>query len=760
MSTPGNTAEARNLFGNYEILEEVGRGGMGVVYRAMDRSLDRIVALKLLRDDLRTQSHLVTRFQREAQAVACLDHPNIVQIFSVGAVGDAPYFAMEYLDAAPLSQILKQRRKLGYAEALAISQQLAEALTCAHDAQVIHRDIKPPNILVDTTGHAYVTDFGIAKVLTAEQQLTLDGSRLGTPQYMAPERCMSGEVNAVSDIYSLGVLLFQMISGRLPYEAPSSVELVKKILSQPPTRLGQFVPDIPKDVERLVAYLIEKKPENRPQSAVEVGEAIARVRSGKPLDDRGDFLASALADFRGAIGPAPAEPTTSAPLTESTPTTRDRITHITTQIGVRWADLPRLWRGFLFAAGLLVACASATLLSFHVMDRLDTAPVLSSGDENTSAWGGLGPVASFANETDGVVLATIHVSDFLCAETAWLGTSGEMVVQFDGRPRSPREGQRMLCRLDPQHDGAAMTLRPFPLGSPSHGMATAALLPISLPDGRYLTFDAALDPNGPGEVGTVTVHSLSSPGQKQALLRWDLGQFSGASSAQGVAVPAAGLSPDGQTLCLAPSPTPDGASYLAEWATDGPTAGGPAQRLTETRAHIACLEYSPDGRQIVFLRDLGNGMQQLWSVERGAATGNPVQLIQGKGIVMGRGAFAPNGTALAVVEGVSGHEGAIRLIDPNGGGGIEKLGPGEACAWHPSGQYLAVLAKDPLGRGQIWAVEAQAPHRRVQLTYLDPGAENYCQVSPDGRHAVAPIADSPTPKLVIVELTALDFTGS
>ncbi|MCC6488453.1 MAG: serine/threonine protein kinase [Candidatus Hydrogenedentes bacterium] len=219
MRSHGGALPARHILGNYELFEEIGRGGMGVVYRALDLSLDRIVAVKILHDDLRAQPQIVSRFNREAKAAACLDHPNIVQIYAVGNVEGTPFIAMEYVDAAPLSALMQRESNLHWAQALDIAGQVSAALACAHDAHVIHRDIKPPNILITDRGKAYVTDFGIAKILTADDHLTLDGSRLGTPHYMSPERCKNGNLTGASDLYSLGVLLFQMLSGRLPYEA-------------------------------------------------------------------------------------------------------------------------------------------------------------------------------------------------------------------------------------------------------------------------------------------------------------------------------------------------------------------------------------------------------------------------------------------------------------------------------------------------------------------------------------------------------------
>ena len=307
----GDTGAASScaMFGNYRILETVGQGGMGVVYRAVDVSLERTCALKVLREHLRGHSNLIARFYREAEAVAQLDHPNIVHIYSVGSVGNIPYMAMEYLESEALSRILERENHLDVQRALYLAEQVARALACAHEARIIHRDIKPGNILIGADDHVHVLDFGIAKLLSAEVQLTLDGSRLGTPQYMSPERCQNKLITASSDIYSLGVVLFQMISGRLPYEASTPVSLIRKIIAGPPTRLKELMPDVPRDVERLVAFMIEKDPKDRPANAEALADAIARVRAGESLDEA-EGMADVFASFRQTMGtptPLPAE---------------------------------------------------------------------------------------------------------------------------------------------------------------------------------------------------------------------------------------------------------------------------------------------------------------------------------------------------------------------------------------------------------------------------------------------------------------------
>jgi serine/threonine protein kinase len=351
MQAQDNTAKQQYVLGGYEILETTGKGGMGIVYRAIDPALGRTVALKVLREDLRSHPAVVARFRREAEACAGLDHPNIVTIYSVGTTGDVPYIAMEFIKGLPLSKVLQNHGARPWKDVLDIGSQLAGALVCAHGAHIIHRDIKPANVLIDESGKAYMTDFGIAKVLTATTQLTMDGARLGTPQYMSPERCMDEKVTPASDIYALGVLLFQCMSGRLPFEAASAADLIRKIISEEPTRLSQYVPDIPDNVERLIAFMIEKKPGNRPVDAQAVQGLIERVRQGKALDDQDNDAANALASYRQSYStPTPTPFDTSNPGLES--------------VGARWFALKRKTRIAVSLGAVITFLSGLALLYF------------------------------------------------------------------------------------------------------------------------------------------------------------------------------------------------------------------------------------------------------------------------------------------------------------------------------------------------------------------------------------------------------------
>ena len=299
MRNAGGALPARHILGNYELFEEIGRGGMGIVYRALDLSLDRVVAIKILRDDLRAHQSIVTRFSREAQAAARLDHPNIVQIYSVGAVDRTPYIAMEFVDALPLSAVMQREHRLAWRSALEIARRSPRRLR-ARTTLVIHRDVNRRTYC--STSAPRVRDrFGIAKILTIDDNLTIDGTRLGTPHYMAPERCKNGEVTTASDLYSLGVLMFQMLTGRLPYEASTPVEIIQRISAGPPARVRKYVPDVPEDVERVVAWLMEMDPKHRPESGHAACDAIDRVLAGRPLDTNEARATVAIEHFRKGL---------------------------------------------------------------------------------------------------------------------------------------------------------------------------------------------------------------------------------------------------------------------------------------------------------------------------------------------------------------------------------------------------------------------------------------------------------------------------
>ena len=216
------------VLGNrYEIMSEIGSGGMARVYKARCRYLQRIVAIKVLRDEYKDDGEFLKRFETEAQAAASLTHPNIVQIYDVGSEGDRHYIVMEYVDGITLKEYINRKGVVEWHEAVRIAVQICAALSKAHSRHIIHRDIKPTNILVTTDGVPKVTDFGIARSVSAETA-TMRVDTVGSVHYSSPEQVRGGFTDEKSDIYSIGVTLYEMITGKLPFEGETSVAVALK----------------------------------------------------------------------------------------------------------------------------------------------------------------------------------------------------------------------------------------------------------------------------------------------------------------------------------------------------------------------------------------------------------------------------------------------------------------------------------------------------------------------------------------------------
>ena len=258
----------RVLSANYELDREIGRGGMGIVYKAKDRRLKRQVAVKLLPPELAFRSEIRSRFLKEAETAAQLSHPNIVPIYSVDERDGLVFFVMAFVDGENLGVRLHRENRLDPDETRRILKEVAEALAYAHERGVVHRDIKPDNILLcsDDDGRVMVTDFGIARAVTegADSRLTATGMAIGTPAYMSPEQSMGErEIDGRSDLYALGVVGYQMLSGELPFNASSTPALLVKQISERPTPVDVHRPDAPPDLARAVMMLLEKEPANR-----------------------------------------------------------------------------------------------------------------------------------------------------------------------------------------------------------------------------------------------------------------------------------------------------------------------------------------------------------------------------------------------------------------------------------------------------------------------------------------------------------------
>jgi serine/threonine protein kinase len=265
----------------YHILEQLGEGGMAVVYKAYDTHLDCPVAVKVILPSFEHTDKFLKRFEREARALAKLSHPNIVGVIDYGQHNGLPYLVMEYLPGGTLKQKLGQL--MPWQEAARLLAPIGRALAYAHQQGILHRDVKPSNILITQSGEPMLSDFGLAKILEAQESMDLTGSTgvVGTPEYMAPEQITSNAADRRVDIYSLGVVFYELVSGRTPYRADTPAAVMIKAATEPLPRPTQFAPNLPETVEQVILKAMEKDPENRYQNMDELAQALERLAADR-----------------------------------------------------------------------------------------------------------------------------------------------------------------------------------------------------------------------------------------------------------------------------------------------------------------------------------------------------------------------------------------------------------------------------------------------------------------------------------------------
>jgi len=291
--------------GHYKIVSELGRGGMGVVYKAHEESLNRFVAIKMLGEHLEEDAEYVERFMREAQSAAALSHPNIVQIYAISEEGGHHYFVMEYVQGTSVQRMIQTKGKLRPSDAARLILQAAAGLQDAHAQDVVHRDIKPANLMVTDRGLIKIADFGLALMGSATSRLTATGMLMGTPGYLSPEQCLDQSPDHRTDIYSLGVTFFEMVTGTMPFRADSPLALLKLIVEVEPPDIRELNPEVDDDLRVVIARMLAKDREERYPSCTEV---IADIQGwleahGEPLQSVAGAVVSGTA--AGLIPPPP-----------------------------------------------------------------------------------------------------------------------------------------------------------------------------------------------------------------------------------------------------------------------------------------------------------------------------------------------------------------------------------------------------------------------------------------------------------------------
>lgn len=275
--------ELKDLLSKYEVQEKIGEGGMGIVFKANQKSMNRTVALKILSPKYSAKQRFVDQFIKEARAAGALNHPNIIQVHEVGTENDIHYFSMEYVEGATCMQVLRDQGPFKIGEALEVIRQTAKALDYAHSQRLIHQDIKPDNIMIGPNNQVKLADLGISK--TFDEVESEEGPKrvMGTPHYMAPEAALGKKIDHRVDIYALGATLYHLLTGKTPYNGTSATEVLKAHVMDPLPPIEDINPDVPADVCALVERLVAKKADDRYQTAAEIVEEVVRLQAGHGL---------------------------------------------------------------------------------------------------------------------------------------------------------------------------------------------------------------------------------------------------------------------------------------------------------------------------------------------------------------------------------------------------------------------------------------------------------------------------------------------
>lgn len=746
----GQASLIGTTLGQYEVQALIGRGAMATVYLARDTKLNRKVALKVLLGSLARNEDNVKQFHLEAQAAAPLRHPNIVRVYSAGVERGTPYIAMEYVEGETLDRFLRRKGRVQWVNALFIGEQVAQALAVAHKNGIVHRDIKPANIILDRSGRVRLSDFGIANVSTGDARKPGDAGLLGTPQYMAPEQFTKNESSPKSDLYSLGVVLYQLMSGDLPFEGESSMALIKSITHDNPPRLNKIVPEIPDDVARLVAYLMEKEPRRRPANARVLTGLIQRIQEQKGGT-------SALPEALTSFIKEQAKPTE---VRGVTPSPSRRPTSGFQKRGASETSTSLPIRRYAFAIGVAMLSILAFSLSPYLTLRArsatpDEAPRLNS--------------ASFRDVSPGVIELNLLSDELLCTDIAWMNDRDVLVARYEGKTGSLFQGAVALAAVD-MRSREVLALRP-PLAPAMDAMYSETAAPVqwglhampNAPAGAPLR-DAILvsayenfTRRSSDRMVILAHHWDRARPAPEVLYRYEIGQEPRVfwDVERDRQLPYIAVHPDGRTVCLVGYDAIQQAFVLSERDVTAKPSDGISRKLTTAVTGVipSSVQYSPTGTELIYARKRRGGVNEVW--RHGLKPGELNGQLAIAEAVGSKGAFSTDGAYLAW----QASDDTIAIVElPSGAVAAEIGGRGISDeAWHPLGRHLIVADWDAETESdQLFAVSVNDLSQRRRLTQVRGGVDaNRYAVSRGGTWAAAVSNANGRPRIYFIDVGGL-----
>jgi WD40 repeat protein len=673
-------------FGDYELLEVIARGGMGVVYKARQVSLNRLVALKMiLKGELATPKD-VARFRAEAEAAANLDHPHIVPIYEVGEHDGQQYYAMRYVEGTALTR----RPRAEARQEAGLLATVARALHYAHQHGILHRDLKPSNILVDGAGTPLVADFGLAKRLDAEGSLTESGAMVGTPRYMAPEQAAGRkDLTVAADVYSLGVVLYEPLTGQTPFSGETPLEVLRQVREAEPPRPSSITPGLNRDLETISLKCLEKDPAKRYASAEALADDLERWLRGEPIQARPVGQAEQL---------------------------------------WRWCQRNPVVAGLSAAVALSLFAGTivASILALHAIHERDRAnenehQALLTAQREAEARTDAQDAKSQAIAEAERARRHLYVAQMNLAQNAWEDTRVAAAVRFLERWQRPDTGQEdlrgfewyywdRLCNWSP------LTLKLGDRGLFSIGGSKTNMMWKGRPGGRVGAWGVAFSPDGTRLASASHPVKVWDAGSGQELLT-----LAGKEPDVGWMICSVAFSPDATRLAAAGLHPASGHMNVKVWNAQT------GQELLTVGPGIWSVAFSPDGKRLASASSAGT--ITVWN----AATGQGLLTMRGHnlGEVWGV-AYNPDGTQLAS----AGQDGTLKLWDAASGKEIRTLkghsGGVTSVAFDPRGKRLASASHDQTVK--VW--DAVSGREILTLTGHTAPIQSVA-FSPDGTRLVS-----------------------
>lgn len=757
-SSTGQGSLIGATLGGYEVVALIGRGAMGTVYLARDVKLNRLVALKVLLGSLAKSKSVVAQFHKEAQAVAPLNHPGIVRVYSAGTEHGIPYIVMEYVDGEPLDRFLHRKGTVKWDVALHVCIKLAKALESAHKTGIVHRDIKPSNIMLDKKGGVRLMDFGIASIHT-------DGGGagghnfLGTPQYMSPEQSRNKDVGPSSDLYSLGVTIYQMISGKMPFTGETSVALINSICNDEAPRLNIANADVPDDVARFVAYLMGKTPRQRPANAKVVHTMVRRL-----LQEKGELnsMSNTISDF--------IETEMDVSAFSSVHQKKKKKKKYTP--GKSRAELleAKAHRREVYANILRVIVIVFAGLAAYGIGRISHPSI-----ELDAAHEVPGVDALNIHKVDaGLSIIELNRRNYTFSDIHWIGTSGNLWLELLGEPGTMGHGTVGGVAVD-LLEGRGYAVLPLqsPLLSPDvddvylSSMERVAFTHIPEDYVQEASFLISASDPIREEVVVLSREWNKAYPDSTALLRvprekwvWqqqdDVLEFEYGNALK---------HPNGTSILYVLYDNEKNYSYLYEQLLDPlePTFRNKGIRRTSSSTHVIpdSVQYVPQTNEVVYWRKRGGVGSELWRLPSEAEEMNGERILSG---VQGDDyALSPDGTMVAVqFDDGEGRGPQVVIAQLRSGLVTAQLGPGKVSrhAWHPTKPYLVIqqpVYSNGALKPQLVAVNLDKPKQRIVITQRDGGVGAAYAISPDGRKLAVVDGESKQPSVLVLNWNQLDL---